>query len=207
MKLLYALLILVIVFFAGGIEANKTDKSNKTTEERIRDEIKVWEQNWSGFPINCRRMVDTLSSDGVVEYPVGKNIIGGGHKRIFNRCEAFITENFSQMINYAHEPVYIVGREVAFKRTTVFVTKNNCRLYNTGIVTIKYDKDFKIKQLKDYFDADDLVSKFQACQFPGSELPDINAEEKPTEKPVEEPAETVAQDKKQDKKEKTKDEL
>ncbi|KAK5577815.1 hypothetical protein RB653_002763 [Dictyostelium firmibasis] len=188
MKLLYALLILVVLFISSTV-AKVSKPSNQTVEERVREAVKLYENNWSGFPINCRKLVDTLASDGVLEYPTGKNIIGGGHKRIYNRCEAFILENFSQMITYAHEPMHIIGREVAFERTTAFVTKTNCRFYNRGIVTIKYDKDFKIKQLKDYFNADELLAKYESCQFPGTDLPDINAgntnEDKQTEKPVE----------------------
>eukprot|EP01132_Coremiostelium_polycephalum_P002275 gene2275-2802_t len=171
-------LLLVFTFLLVSIVSCadvKSSAKNQTIEERVRAEIKVWENNWSGFPINCRRMVDTLSEDGVVEYPVGKNIIGGGHRKIFTRCEKFIIENFSQMQTFAHGPVYVNGFNAAFERSTLFITKNNCRLYSRGIVTIQYDKNFKIKVLKDYFDADELVKKYQDCQFPDAPLPDINA--------------------------------
>ncbi|KAN0036811.1 hypothetical protein ACTFIV_002124 [Dictyostelium citrinum] len=199
MKLLYALLILVVLFISSTA-AKVSKPTNQTVEEKVREAVKLYENNWSGFPINCRKMVDTLSADGVLEYPTGKNIISGGHKRIYNRCEAFILENFSQMITYTHEPLYIIGREVAFERTTAFVTKTNCRFYNRGIVTIKYDKDYKIKQLKDYFNADELLAKYESCQFPGTDLPDINAgntnQDKPaTENTAEKPVEPTKTEK------------
>ncbi|EGG22896.1 hypothetical protein DFA_05026 [Cavenderia fasciculata] len=177
----HILLSIIVCLLVAFTTASTTTKETQSVEDRIRQELKVWENNWSGFPINCRRMVDTLSSDGIVEYPAGKHVISGGHKRIFSRCEGFITENFSQIQSYITGTPLIVGHNVAFERATLFMTKNNCRLYNRGIVTIKYDKDFKIKELKDYFDLDELVEKYQACQFPGSPLPDVNAEKKAEE--------------------------
>ncbi|KYQ90832.1 hypothetical protein DLAC_07700 [Tieghemostelium lacteum] len=191
MKLILSVILLLSIVSNCIVYSKST---NQTVEERVLDELKVWENNWSGFPINCRKMVDTLSSDGVVEYPVGKHVISGGHKRIYGRCEAFILENFSQMVNYITGVPQIVGHNAAFERATLFVTKNNCRFVNKGIVTINYDSAFKIKALKDYFDLDDLLQKFEQCQFPGTPLPDINAtsEDKsntvtstPTEKPSE----------------------
>eukprot|EP01133_Synstelium_polycarpum_P001348 gene1348-1542_t len=173
MKFLSTLIVLSLVLCI--VSAAEPKSPVKPLEERIKDQLKVWEQNWSGFPINCRKMVDTLASDGVVEYPVGKNVISGGHKRIFTRCEAFIVENFSQMQTYISNTPYIVGYNVAFERTTLFMTKNNCRLYSRGIVHITFDKDLKIKTLKDFFDIEDLMEKYEQCQFPGTELPDINA--------------------------------
>ncbi|EFA85971.1 hypothetical protein PPL_01204 [Heterostelium album PN500] len=170
MKLLFVTIVLGLLFQVSF--GTETAKFNGTVEERVRKELEVWENNWSGFPINCRRMVDTLSADGVIEYPAGKNVIGGGHKRIFSRCEKFIIENFNQMQTYITGPAHVVGYNAAFERTTLFMTKNNCRLYSRGIVTIQYDKDFKIKVLKDFFDADELVAKYQSCQFPDTPLPD-----------------------------------
>ncbi|KAF2072153.1 hypothetical protein CYY_006529 [Polysphondylium violaceum] len=182
MKYLIVLLFVLACVSHNLVDAKKVKKDSNSTvsiEDRVREEIKVWENNWSGFPINCRKMVDTLASDGVVEYPAGKNIISGGHRKIFTRCEGFITENFSQMQTFAHGPVYVNGYNAAFERSTLFITKNNCRLYSRGIVTIQYDKDLKIKVLKDFFDLDELVQKYKDCQFPDTPLPDINATKDP----------------------------
>ncbi|GAM22893.1 hypothetical protein SAMD00019534_060680 [Acytostelium subglobosum LB1] len=209
MKLLFIAVVLLLACFSLHSTNANTDAttvksaSNMTVEQRIREELKNWENNWSGFPINCRRMVDTLSSDGVVEYPVGKNVISGGHRRIFSRCEAFIIENFAQMQTYITGPAHIVGYHAAFERTTLFMTKGNCRLYSRGIVTIQYDKDYKIKSLKDYFDLDELIQRYQDCQFPGTPLPDhmAGATDKPAA-PAAPAAATATQDDK-----KPKDEL
>jgi len=149
------------------------DKSNETTDEKstieagIRAAVKQWEHATSGFPVNCRRIVDLFADDGVAEVPAGVTVVPAGRK-LFGYCEQNLLPHFTHIETFVSSPLHISGTQVAFERSSLFVTKTNCRLVSKGITTITYDKDFKIKVLKEYVNEKEFASDFAACQFPST---------------------------------------
>jgi len=53
---------------ADKIKDTEKDKERRVTEEKVRTSVKQWEQAFSGFPINCRRVVDLFAEDGIYFY-------------------------------------------------------------------------------------------------------------------------------------------
>jgi len=145
----------------SGTEANEEN----AVEDGVRLAVKKWEQAFSGFPMNCRRVVDLFAEDGVAEIPVGQTILPAG-KRMFKHCEQELHSSFTHIETFVSGPIYITGYQVAFERSALMVTKTNCRLVSRGITTLTYDKEFKIKVMKDYVNVDEYLENYDACQFP-----------------------------------------
>jgi len=178
----YFLLILLLstVFVSAneeGLEAedDESDDESAAIERRIieagvRNATALWERGFSGFPVNCRKLVDLMADDGVVEMPAAYNVLSGGHRRIYVQCER-LKEHFTHIETFITSPLHITKYNVAFERASLMVTKTNCRMVSKAITTILYDKNFKIKVLKDYFNVDEFLATFESCQFPKIKTP------------------------------------
>jgi hypothetical protein len=60
----------------------------------------------------------------------------------------------------------VVQTAVAFERTTLLVTNTFCRVTWTGITTMDFTSDYKLKRVRDFYDADALKEQLIDCELP-----------------------------------------
>eukprot|EP01112_Ceratiomyxa_fruticulosa_P020785 TRINITY_DN717_c0_g1_i7.p1 TRINITY_DN717_c0_g1~~TRINITY_DN717_c0_g1_i7.p1 ORF type:complete len:197 (+),score=32.40 TRINITY_DN717_c0_g1_i7:75-665(+) len=178
------LCVLLVVFFSAGLcdeptpdiktflQEYKGPKGDdlKKIEAIVEESVHKFVENVSGFPITCLKIAKSFSDDAVIEVPAGYNVINNrGERFLFRACEAFFLENFEQVHTYIDGDVIVNGYQAAFKRTILFLVKDSrCRFVNHGYTTLTFDKNYKIRQVKDFTDVNDYLVNLKKCSFPGT---------------------------------------
>eukprot|EP01113_Clastostelium_recurvatum_P011617 TRINITY_DN1593_c0_g1_i1.p1 TRINITY_DN1593_c0_g1~~TRINITY_DN1593_c0_g1_i1.p1 ORF type:complete len:428 (+),score=76.30 TRINITY_DN1593_c0_g1_i1:21-1304(+) len=177
-------------------------KELKDIEAKVRDSVNKFAANSSGFPTDCLRVAQAFASDAIIELPVGKNVFQNrGERYLFRACESFFLEQYEQIHHFIDGPVYVNGYTATFRRSTLLMTKGaRCRFATQGYTTVLFDKEFKIKQLKDHSDVNEYLVGLKQCSFPGTFPYTIDDDTTTTNTPS---ADEAKENKKSAKKEKT----
>jgi len=169
---------LVLIFI--GFTLTTGSKNTEEIESRIRTEVKKWEQNFSGKPVNCVPGQWLFSGNALLETSNGTKITGVG--KIFHHCKNFWEEAFQEMEIFTTSPLFFNGYSVSFSRTILILTHENCRLPWHGITTLTFNEEYKISKWQDFYDAQLLKTHRSQCDLSNLGI----EEEESTKKPKEE---------------------
>jgi len=146
-----------------GIVSNK-----KEVQSRITEEVKKWQHNFSGKPVNCVPGQFLFTGSAIFESSNGTKL--NSLSRIFHHCKSHWEESFQQMDIFITSPLYFNDHSVSFSRSILFLTHENCRITCHGTTIISFTNEYKISKWQDFYDADLLATHRGQCDLSSFEV-------------------------------------
>lgn len=129
----------------------------------VEDGVNRWATYYSGKPSDCMRAQFLYTGNAIIEETNGTTHNVGP---IFRHCEAFWKNAFQEVEIFITSPIYYVGKNsVAFQRTILYLTHQNCRISQSGITTLDFEENFLIKKWKNYYNFEEFTKKLDNCDL------------------------------------------
>jgi hypothetical protein len=129
----------------------------------VEDGIFRWQLYWSGRPSDCMRSQFLFTGDGVIE--TSNNTIRNVGP-IYRYCEALWQKAFQEIEIFITSPHYYLSEHtVAFERTILYLTHENCRVSSQGITILEFNDAFLIKKWRDIYNKEELNQRLDKCDL------------------------------------------